>query len=179
MTVGEALVTSPEQGAGILAPFVENVDLWSSGIESTISPDEFERKFRNESDERSVILSVRLRFQPGEKDSLMRSRREFLIEHNKYRPVNVARGGIIFRDPPGERATDLLERAGMKGKKRGGAAVSRDHANVFYNNGSAKAQDFLRLILDAQRAVRRQSGINLDLDITLLGFTSTVLQEVA
>ena len=179
MTIGEALVAGPEHGAENFSSFVENVDVWSAGIESTVSLEEFERKYRNESDERSVILSAHLRFQPGEKDSLMRSRREFLIERNRFRPVNIAHGGIVFKDPPGLRAAELLERAGMKGKKRGGAMVSRDHANVFYNNGGAKAQDFLRLILDAQKAVRLQTSVNLELDITLLGFATTVLQEVA
>jgi UDP-N-acetylmuramate dehydrogenase len=179
VTTAEALVAGPEHGAENFSSFVENVDVWSAGIESTVSLEEFDRRYRNESDERPVILSVHLRFQPGEKDDLMRSRREFLIERNRFRPVNIARGGIVFRDPPGKRAAELLERAGMKGKKRGGAMISREHANVFYNTGGAKAQDFLRLILDAQQAVRRQSGVNLELEIALLGFAATVLQEVA
>ena len=62
-------------------------------------------------------------------------------------PYNVSSAGCFFKNPlSGRSAGELLDLAGLKGKKQGGAEISTQHANFFINSGGASAEDFLRLI---------------------------------
>jgi UDP-N-acetylmuramate dehydrogenase len=179
MTVEYALTRGAGHGSESLEKFVEAVDILHVETVSSLPREEAVREIRKKNGDLRLVLGARFRFPRGVKERLMRSRREFLIQRNRLHPLNIAGGGVIFRDPPGELAVDLLEKAGMKGKKRGGAMVSREHANVFINTGGATADDFVRLIRNAQDSVRRRCGINLELEITTLGFAATSLPEVA
>jgi UDP-N-acetylmuramate dehydrogenase len=77
--------------------------------------------------------------------------------------------GSMFKNPPGESAGRLIEAAGLKGKKIGNAQISPLHANFFLNLGDARAADVFALIQEARKAVREQSGIELELEIELVG----------
>ncbi len=64
---------------------------------------------------------------------------------------------------------DLIEAAGLKGARAGDAEISRLHANFFINHGEASAADVYQLIRMARRAVREQFGVELELEIGLIG----------
>ena len=63
----------------------------------------------------------------------------------------------------------MIEAAGMKGKQIGQAQISPLHANFFLNAGDARAQDVFALIMQAREKVAQQLGVNLELEIQLLG----------
>jgi UDP-N-acetylmuramate dehydrogenase len=63
----------------------------------------------------------------------------------------------------------LIEAAGLKGKKIGNAQISPLHANFFLNLGDARAADVYALIQEARKAVREHSGIELELEIEMVG----------
>ncbi len=77
--------------------------------------------------------------------------------------------GSTFKNPPGNFAGKLLAEAGMKGVTCGGASFSTVHANFIVNNGDAVAQDYYCLIRQGQKRVKEQFGVDLNLEIELLG----------
>ena len=75
----------------------------------------------------------------------------------------------MFRNPPGNFAGRLIERAGLKGARVGGAEVSRKHANFIINTGSATAADIERLIDRLRVEVEQRTGVALELEVRVLG----------
>lgn len=83
--------------------------------------------------------------------------------------------GSVFRNPPGDHAGRLLELAGCKGLQVGGAMVSLRHANVLVNTGGASAADVRRLVAEMARRVRDRFGVQLELELKVLGSDGNVL----
>lgn len=77
--------------------------------------------------------------------------------------------GSIFKNPPGDHAGRLVEACGLKGERRGGAAISERHANVIVNTGGARAADVLGLMRRMRDAVREKFGVTLAPEVELLG----------
>jgi UDP-N-acetylmuramate dehydrogenase len=75
----------------------------------------------------------------------------------------------MFQNPPGDYAGRLIEAAGLKGRRVGGAEISPKHANFFVNTGGAAAADVQALIDLARREVRRRFRVALALEIEPLG----------
>ena len=75
----------------------------------------------------------------------------------------------MFRNPPGEHAARLIEAAGLKGTREGGAQVSEKHANFIINTGDASARDIARLIERVQSEVERTSGVRLVPEVRRVG----------
>ena len=85
-------------------------------------------------------------------------------------PQGAASAGCVFKNPPaGPSAGELIDRAGLKGHRRGGAVVSEKHANFILNAGGATAADIYGLLREVQRRVREASGVELELELTLVG----------
>lgn len=82
--------------------------------------------------------------------------------------------GSMFKNPPGEYAGRLIEAAQLKGARVGDAQISIMHGNFFLNLGEASALDIYRLIQMARKAVRNQLGVELELEIELVGDWSGV-----
>lgn len=76
--------------------------------------------------------------------------------------------GSVFKNPPGASAGRLIEAAGLKGRSVGGAVISPVHANYIVNTGGARAADILALVDLARAEVRRQFGIALELEVSVL-----------
>ncbi len=77
--------------------------------------------------------------------------------------------GSTFKNPPGDFAGRLIEACGLKGKAKGGAAISPQHANVLINLGDARAEEVLDLMIEARHAVHQRFGITLEAELVLLG----------
>lgn len=84
-------------------------------------------------------------------------------------PLNVPSCGSVFKNPPGDHAGRLIEAAGLKGHRIGGAEFSTLHANFIANTGGATADDVLALIEHARRSVREQTGILLVPEVRVVG----------
>jgi UDP-N-acetylmuramate dehydrogenase len=75
----------------------------------------------------------------------------------------------VFRNPPGDYAGRLIEAAGLKGKRMGGAQVSDKHANFIVNTGNATAAEIEMLIELVQQEVEAHSGISLVTEVHCVG----------
>jgi UDP-N-acetylmuramate dehydrogenase len=77
--------------------------------------------------------------------------------------------GSIFKNPPGDYAGRLVEACGLKGERRGDAAISTRHANVIVNLGRARAADVLELMQMMRDSVRTKFGVTLSPEVEFLG----------
>lgn len=90
-------------------------------------------------------------------------------EHRRRTQPPGASMGSMFKNPPGDFAGRLIEAAGLKGKRIGEAQISPVHANFFVNLGNASATDIYKLISLVRETVAKKMGVNLDLEIELVG----------
>lgn len=87
----------------------------------------------------------------------------------KTQPLKERCAGSVFRNPPNQYAAQLIEQCGLKGKRIGGAEVSKLHANFIVNTGNATAEDVLTLIKHIQATVNEQHGIRLVPEVLVVG----------
>ena len=118
--------------------------------------------------EKAVILSASFSFYKDEMEISRTLLAEFTARRKRTQPPGASMGSM-FRNPPGDYAGRLIDQAGLKGTRIGGAEISPVHANFFINHPGAMAADVSTLIHLAQNAVMDQFGIELILEIELIG----------
>jgi UDP-N-acetylmuramate dehydrogenase len=95
--------------------------------------------------------------------------RSLLRERSDKQPLGLPSAGSVFRNPAGAHAGELIEKAGLKGMRRGGAVVADKHANFIINTGSATADDIETLIEAVRQRVSAATGIELVPEVRILG----------
>jgi UDP-N-acetylmuramate dehydrogenase len=124
---------------------------------------------RNKAQGRSaVILGAELKLSEGEPAALQTRMDEFAAHRRRTQPPGASLGSM-FKNPPGDYAGRLIEAAGLKGVRLGQAQISPLHANFFVNLGQARSADILALIHKAHAAVLSHSGVDLELEVELVG----------
>lgn len=118
-----------------------------------------------------LVTRIALRFTRASAEEAIAAQdqaREELRKRNVSQPHGKS-AGSIFRNPEGDYAGRLIEVAGLKGRRVGDAVVSEKHANFIMNEGSASAAEILELIQICRDTVRDTSGVNLELEVKLVG----------
>ena len=95
--------------------------------------------------------------------------RELRARRRAREPRGQPNAGSFFKNPPGEAAGRLIEKVGLKGRTIGAAQVSLAHANWFVNLGGATAADFLALADIARHEVKARFGVDLELEVKVIG----------
>ena len=90
-------------------------------------------------------------------------------EHRRRTQPTDPSVGSMFKNPPGDSAGRLIDQAGLKGTRVGGVEVSQVHANFFVNRGGATASDVMQLIEIVCARTRARFGIELELEIEMIG----------
>jgi len=116
-----------------------------------------------------VVLRARFRGTRGDRDAAVRRIKEIANERAAKQPLAQPNTGSIFRNPPGDHAGRLVDAAGLKGRRVGGAVVSQKHANFIVNLGDATAGDVRDLMRLCQREVKARFGIDLVPEVELVG----------
>jgi len=116
----------------------------------------------------AVILSATFKLMPGNIDEI-RQQMERNNAHRRQTQPPGASMGSMFKNPEGDFAGRLIEAAGLKGTRVGGAQVSEIHANFFVNDHKATANDIYQLISRVRKTVFEKFGTHLELEIELLG----------
>jgi UDP-N-acetylmuramate dehydrogenase len=108
------------------------------------------------------------RFEPDV--SASKEKLEAMLERRKTtQPLGLPSCGSVFRNPPGDHAARLIEAAGLKGHRIGGAEVSEKHANFIINSDHASAADIETLIEHVQEVVLTKHGIELLHEVRIVG----------
>jgi UDP-N-acetylmuramate dehydrogenase len=116
-----------------------------------------------------IIAGVTLALTPGEPSLLQEEIGRRLTHRRSAQGVGGPNAGSVFKNPPGEQAWLLIERAGMRGATEGGARVSEKHTNFIVNGGQGCAGDILNLMERIRQAVRAETGITLESEVRIVG----------
>ncbi|MDO8915382.1 MAG: UDP-N-acetylmuramate dehydrogenase [Coriobacteriia bacterium] len=118
---------------------------------------------------RGIILEAVLRVGEGDAVRIRAEMERYLKERKAAQPLGMPSAGSVFVNPEGLSAGRLIESAGCKGMRLGGAQVSQVHANFIVNAGGATARDIVGLIRKVQMTVRDTHGVELRPEIRFLG----------
>jgi UDP-N-acetylmuramate dehydrogenase len=117
----------------------------------------------------ATVVSARLRLQPGPKDDIVAKVNRLREKRAGRQPLRAWSAGSVFKNPRPVAAGKVLDRGGAKGKRIGDAQVSLKHANFFLNRGRATAAEMRELTGWAHALALRKYGIDLEMEIELLG----------
>ncbi len=170
-TMGGALALNAGAFGGETWPLVRWLQtLDRGGRVRRREPSDFQVAYREvRGPEGEWFLAAHLGLQPGDTQAAQARIRSLLERRNDTQPSGLPSGGSTFRNPPGDHAARLIEAAGLKGLRVGGAEVSRKHANFIVNTGDATARDIEELLEQVQGEVEKQFGIRLVPEVHRVG----------
>ncbi|MGB9773322.1 MAG: UDP-N-acetylmuramate dehydrogenase [Bacteroidota bacterium] len=178
-TLGGAIVMNAGAYGGEISDCLRTVEIIRDAAFVILPKEECGFAYRGSELTHDIVVSASFQLPRKDRNELLRVRRELLLRRNETQPVNFPNAGSIFKNPPKMYAGKLIEEAGLKGKRIGGAEISERHANFIVNRGTAKASDVVALIRLARDAVKEKFGIVLELEVKLLGFPDDVFREGA
>lgn len=171
-TVGGAVMMN----AGAYGSEMKNVLLWADvmdqdGNVKLMKNEELELGYRTSCLERLGLFTVRAAFKltPGDPEVIRSQMEELARKRKEKQPLEYPSAGSTFKRPEGHFAGKLIEDAGLKGFSVGGAAVSEKHAGFVINKDHGTAADILGLCNEVKRRVKESSGVDLELEVKLLG----------
>ena len=115
-----------------------------------------------------VIVETEFRLQPGDRAAIRAKMQDFAQRRRSKQPLELPSAGSTFKRPEGHFAGALIQEAGLKGFRVGGAAVSEKHAGFVVNLGDATAKDVRTLIETVQQRVYEKTGVMLEPEVRLL-----------
>lgn len=117
-----------------------------------------------------IILEATLSLAEGDKEAMARDMDARLARRSRTQPLGRPSCGSVFRNPGDQSVAQLIDQAGLKGYRVGGAAVSDQHANFIVNEGGATARDVMAVMTHVHDTVEREYGIDLTTEVKCLGF---------
>jgi UDP-N-acetylmuramate dehydrogenase len=115
----------------------------------------------------AIVLSARLELAEDEPAACTRRYQEYTAYKTSTQPMGQKSAGCIFKNPPGESAGAIIDRAGLKGERVGGASVSKQHANFIVAGHDARSIDVVRLVERIRERVLREHGKELEVEIDI------------
>ncbi len=119
-----------------------------------------------------MVVSVLFEVERSSPTDVRAEVERLLAKRAETQPLNVPSCGSVFKNPPGDFAGRLIEAAGLKGRREGGAEISPLHANFIANVGGATAADVRRLMERIRETVEKTSGVRLEPEVRIVGRTS-------
>ena len=149
-----------------------------SGAVRTLAADQIPFSYRRSGLEGLIVLEAEVELRAGSREALDREVEQLFAWRQQGTPFNQPCCGSVFKNPAGPApatwsrpwtAGSLIEEAGLKGTRIGGAEISPLHANYFVNTGTATAADVRRLIAGARTAVAQRFGVTLETEVKVIG----------
>jgi UDP-N-acetylmuramate dehydrogenase len=166
-TIGAAIRINAGGKFGTISSVLREVTvLTASGriLRRATTPEDF--AYRRSAFWDDVVLEALIELAPARDFDPCARIREVLDHKKSTQPLRFPSAGCIFRNPSREMpAGMLIDRAGLKGARIGGAVVSEQHANYIVNTGGATGSDFLALMDFVREQVRARFGIELELEV--------------
>lgn len=116
-----------------------------------------------------IFVAAQLALQPGDEAAIRQRMREINRQRAASQPLALPNAGSLFKNPPGQKAWQLIDAAGCRGLRRGDAQVSEKHCNFFVNLGHATAADLENLAEEVRAKVKAHSGQQLEWEVRRLG----------
>lgn len=171
-TVGGAVVMNAGAFGGEMADVVKKVNVLDlEGNIFEMSKDELGYSYRNSVLQKGdkILLDVEMELAPGNRDEIKAKMEDYISRRKQKQPLNLPSAGSAFKRPPGNYAGYLIEKAGLKGYRIGGAMVSDLHAGFIVNIDNATCEDVLKLIKHIQKEVKDKFNIDLEPEIKIQG----------
>lgn len=179
-TVGGGIMMNAGTAEGAMENVLESIDVMlPSGEMVRLAREELDFKYRALSLKpgmgthdrgKPIILEGRFKLKRSDTRHLQREAQALLDNRNKTQPLNYPSAGCFFKNPPtGKTAGELIELAGLKGRRVGDAAISAKHANFIINSGKATSADVIALMEIVQESVSRLFNIVLEPEVKIIG----------
>ncbi len=117
----------------------------------------------------AIVLGVGYLLQPGDPAEIAELTQELNRRRAEKQPLHLPSCGSVFKRPEGNFASKLIEDCGLKGYRMGKCAVSDKHSGFLVNDKGASAKEYLELIMYVQAEVKRQTGVDLELEVKQMG----------
>lgn len=169
-TLGGAIVMNAGAYGGEMKDIIEYVDiLLDDGNVKRYSNEEMNFGYRKSIvDEGKIVLSAGLRLSKGDKSEIEAKMLELKEKRTSKQPLEYPSSGSTFKRPEGYFAAKLIEDAGLKGYRVGGAMVSPKHSGFVINYDNATAEDVLKLIEDVRNIVNDKFGVLLEPEVKII-----------
>jgi len=176
-TIGGAVVGNAGAHGGDLSGVLLAATIWESGRGPRVYTNEemqygyrdsILKRDQHKTRTRRVLLSADLQLSPDSVEVLTARADAFTARRKQTQPGGASMGSM-FKNPDNYYAGYLIETAGLKGFQVGKAHISEKHANFFVGEGDTCAEDIRALIAEAWNSVREQFGVEMDLEVELVG----------
>lgn len=171
-TVGGALMSNAGIGDGRdIGSLVQSVEVMGGRGRQTLLPAQLQFGYRQSALRHAgvMVIAATLQLTPRPRAEIEAEMRRLLEQRQASQPTADPNAGSIFRNPPGDHAGRLIDAAGCKGLRVGGAHVSELHANFIVHDGTATAADVVALMEQVQERVFSHAGVWLTPEIVWWG----------
>ncbi|MBQ8964713.1 MAG: UDP-N-acetylmuramate dehydrogenase [Clostridia bacterium] len=170
-TLGGGCAMNAGAYGGQLSDVLVDARVLLDGVVRTLTVEEMQMGYRTSLPLRrgGIVISARFALTPDDPEAIAARMRELNARRRDKQPLNYPSAGSTFKRPEGYFAGALIEQAGLKGKRVGGAQVSEKHAGFIVNTGGATAADILTLIGTVQDEVADRFGVRLETEVRILG----------
>ena len=169
-SLGGAVMMNAGAFGGYIGDSVSSVSLVDTGGQTvTLDRDQISFGYRTSSlVGMGIVFEISFKLAQGDSAQSTRQIEYYLTERRRRHP-SLPSCGSVFRNLPGQPAGQIIEQAGAKGLRIGGAEVSTQHANFIVNTGSATASDILQLIKTVQAMVKDKFACELHPEVRIIG----------
>jgi UDP-N-acetylmuramate dehydrogenase len=172
-TVGGSVWANAGAHDSDIAAILETADiLLADGTEARLTAAELALSYRDsrlKHEPNEVVLGASFRLAAAATPAIAARLDEIRGWRRDHQPLGIPSAGSTFRNPPGDSAGRLIDAAGLKGRRIGGASVSEKHANFIVNDGKGSAADVRALVDEVAAVVERETGVRLEPEVVFLG----------
>lgn len=170
-SVGGGAAMNAGAYGGQMSDVFHSARVLKDGAIRAYTKDDMEMRYRSTKPlrEGSIVLSVDLALKDGEKCAIRACMNELNARRREKQPLEFPSAGSTFKRPEGHFAGALIDEAGLRGYRIGGATVSEKHAGFIINAGGATARDILALIECVRAKVSEKCGVTLEPEVRIVG----------
>jgi len=181
-TLGGALIMNAGAfGNEISNYFIEAQTMTIDGEIKTYKKSQIDFSYRSSTfPKNEILIESTFNCYKGMSSKIQKDKQKASLLRRTKQPLKFRSAGSVFKNPSNTLAAGyLIDKAGLKGAKKGGACISNKHANFILNIDKALAKDVVYLICLAKQKVAEKFNINLELEIKLLGFPQPILETIS
>ncbi|ATF14416.1 UDP-N-acetylmuramate dehydrogenase [Brevibacillus sp. HB1.2] len=171
-TVGGAVyMNAGAHGSDLSRILIDAEILFDNGESKVLSNEELSFSYRTSllQKQKGIVLEARFQLRKGDRKEIAATLAANKERRRNTQPLQMPCAGSVFRNPPNDHAGRLIEAAGLKGYRVGGAQVSEKHSNFIVNCGGATAADVLTLIDHVRSTILEKNGIDLHPEVLVVG----------